>query len=54
MSLIYKISGKYLNEEWEEIDTAEDKKEAEYLVKEYRMAYGKDWKITYRKQKGEE
>ena len=27
------------------IDTAKDKKEAEYLIKEYRMAYGKEWSI---------
>ena len=29
------------------IDTAKDHKEAEYLVNEYKMAYGPDWVIWY-------
>lgn len=33
------------------IDTAKDKKEAEYLIKEYRMAYGKEWSIYSKKTK---
>ena len=35
----YRIMYKYENEEPEEIDTAEDTKEAIYLLNEYRLAY---------------
>lgn len=44
MSKFYKIMGKYQGET-EEIDMATSKNEADYLISEYRMAYGKDWKI---------
>jgi len=39
----------------EEIDRADDKDEARYLVQEYRMAFGPDWSIWYTRkfEKGE-
>ena len=29
----------------EKLDTTKDKQEANYLLGEYRLAFGKDWKI---------
>lgn len=43
--MVFVIKGKYKNFETEEIDTAETKKEAEYLLKEYKMAYGTDYSL---------
>jgi hypothetical protein len=43
--LEYPIFGKYQNGETEEIDTAEDHKEAKRLLDEYRMAYGEGWSL---------
>lgn len=40
------IYGRYQGTK-EEIDTAETKKEAEYLANEYRMAFGPGWSIWY-------
>ena len=45
---MYKVMGKYQGK-WEEIDTAEDINEADYLVSKYRMAYGPEWTIKHRK-----
>jgi hypothetical protein len=47
---IYNIIGmsKYSNEN---IDTADSKKEAIKLVNEYRIAFGNDWIITYKRKK---
>ena len=42
----YKIYGRY-NGNVEEIDTADSRKEAKYMVAEYQMAYGADWVIWY-------
>ena len=39
------IWGKYLNKKPEVIDRASSPANAEYLVGEYRMAYGRDWVI---------
>ncbi len=36
----------------EEIDEAEDLKTAEYLTREYQMAYGAEWSVSYTPQKG--
>jgi len=41
----YNIRSKYLNGEWEDIDTAKDWKEAKYLVNEYRLAFGNGFQI---------
>lgn len=41
---MYKIMGKYKGR-IEEIDTADDHKEAEFLLGEYRMAFGPDWTL---------
>lgn len=45
---MYEIIGRYQGES-EVIDTADTKQEAEYLVGEYRLAYGAGWSISYRK-----
>ena len=42
---MYKIIGVY-NGQREEVDTADTRKQAEYLAGEYRLAFGKDWIIT--------
>ena len=52
----YRIMYKYENEYPEEIDTAEDIKEANYLVNEYQIAYhnqGRVYKQKIRKSKKE-
>ena len=35
----------------EEIDTAEDMDELQYLINEYRLAYGPGWVFSYRKRR---
>ncbi len=45
---MYAIYGTYRGET-EEIDTAETKTKANYLVGEYQMAYGPEWTIIVRK-----
>ncbi len=47
----YTIYGTYKGNT-EEIDTAEDLQSAEYLVGEYKLAYGKDWTIWYEDAQG--
>ena len=32
------------------IDTADTKKEAEFMVREYQLAFGSDFKITYKRK----
>ena len=44
MIQLVKIIGTYRGKS-EVIDTAKDQKEADYLVREYRMAFGPDWTI---------
>jgi hypothetical protein len=46
----YVILGYYRGGE-EEIDTAETKTETQYLLKEYRLAYGSEWTIWSRKRR---
>lgn len=41
----YKIMGRYQRDEWEELDTSENSQDADYLVQEYRMAFGTEWEI---------
>jgi hypothetical protein len=41
----FKIMGSYKGREAEELDSAQDMKEAEYLKGEYAMAYGQDFKV---------
>ncbi len=40
---MYSIYGKLEGKEWELIDTAKDKKELDYLLGEYKLAFGKGW-----------
>lgn len=42
--MTFKIMGEYRGNR-EEIDEAETKKEAEQLAREYRIAFGEDWRI---------
>jgi len=46
---MYVIIGKYGGEE-EELDRIGNVEEAEYLVEEYRMAFGSDWDIWFEKE----
>ncbi len=48
---MYQIIGVYKGNR-EVIDQAETKKEADYLVSEYRLAYGNEWKVYAIKMKG--
>jgi hypothetical protein len=45
---VYNIIGVYQKRE-EIIDTAQNKKEADDLVGEYKLAFGSDWRIFKRK-----
>jgi hypothetical protein len=42
---MYKIMETYSSGQTEEIDTADTREEAEFLLGEYRMAFGSDWKL---------
>jgi len=39
------IRGRYKNGKVEDLDQAENPADADYLVREYRMAFGSDWTI---------
>lgn len=39
----YQILTKYQNQPWEHCDYAKDNQEKNYLLKEYRMAYGNEF-----------
>lgn len=41
---MYEVIGTYRGD-WEVIDSADSRREAEYLATEYRMAYSRDWLI---------
>jgi len=41
---MFKIMGRYMGRT-EEIDSAETKKDAEYLLREYKLAFGRAWKL---------
>jgi len=45
------IIGKYKGKS-EEVDSTDSKQDAEYLRKEYQMAFGNDWIITIKKKRG--
>jgi len=47
----YTIIGVYKGEK-EEIDRADHKRDAEYLVREYQLAFGRDWIIYFKKDRG--
>ena len=44
------IWGRYNNGKKEKIDTTSTKREANYLVGEYQLAFGKGWKIWVGKE----
>lgn len=46
---MYEIRGKYPGMPWETIDEAETKQEANQLLREYRIAYGAEWRLCIRK-----
>jgi len=46
----YVIYGTYQGEK-EEIDTAEDRYTLNYLLGEYRLAYGHEWTITWKRER---
>lgn len=46
-----KIWGRYKNGESEVLDDATDQNDADFLVGEYRMAYGSDWLIWQGRKK---
>ena len=45
MAIEYVIKGKYKGMAWEEIDTTDTKKDLNYLLGEYHLAYGSGWKF---------
>ena len=48
----YEIIGKMTGQtDWEELDTADDKKERDHLVAEYKTAFGPRWEISSKKVK---
>ena len=48
--MTYEILGLYKFNEVEVIDTTDSRLEAIRLVNEYRMAYGNEWTIKYKRQ----
>lgn len=42
---MYKIWAKYRDQDWEEVDEADNFEDAQYLIGEYRMAFGPGWTI---------
>jgi len=44
-TMTIKIMGRYGQGEAEELDTANNENSAEYLIAEYRMAFGAGWHI---------
>lgn len=53
MAKLYKIMGEY-RRKTEELDEADTKKEADYLAREYRIAYGEDWRIWVDEEEDDE
>ena len=49
--MVFVIMGKYERQPWEEIDEVEDRQELNYLLGEYRLAFGSGWqfKTKYRR-----
>ena len=47
---MYYIYYKYRNMAWEEIDSADSRDEAKFLLSEYRMAYGLNCRLEIRKK----
>ena len=39
------IWGRYLDNEPEKVDSAHSQNSAEYLAAEYKLAFGRDWKV---------
>ena len=44
-SMGFKITGRYRNNDYEDLDTADTKEDAEFLKAEYKMAFGSEWLI---------
>jgi hypothetical protein len=42
---MFVIQGKYESNPWEDIDSFPDKKTAESMLAEYRLAYGSGWQL---------
>lgn len=42
---MFKIMGRYEGGEEEEVDSAETKRDAEYLLSEYKLAFGAGWSL---------
>lgn len=45
----YEIFCRYKNQAWEHCDYAKDKTELNYLISEYRMAYGVGFSFKYKR-----
>lgn len=41
------LEGKYMSNDWEEIDTVETEDEKEQIEYEYSMAFGEGWKFRW-------
>ena len=48
---MWEIRFKYPGQPWETIDEADSKQDAEYLLHEYRMAYGPECRVTMRRSR---
>ena len=51
--IVYVIEGKYPGCSYDEVDEFDTREEAEEMLKEYRMAFGKDY-ILYIREREEE
>ena len=41
---------KYQNNEWEHIDTADEYNSKDFLLQEYRVAFGAGWRFQWRRR----
>lgn len=48
---MFQIIGKYAGCPAEVIDEAETREDAEYMLKEYKIAFGSDWRLEIKKVK---
>ena len=49
--MIYILYGKHQTRPWEEIDQAETRPEINYLLAEYRLAFGPGWQFKIKRMK---
>lgn len=49
--MTYEIWGKYFNGQWELIDATESKRDCDYLINEYSVAFGIGWSFKVERKR---